>query len=86
MRKLIYKLLLLASRVIGMKIRDQATGKVLGRALCIPFGGKIHWFGYTGTQFVLPAFEPRDGQNYSHHQIVFKVHPVPDFPNERRHP
>jgi hypothetical protein len=52
MRKLIYKLLLLASRVIGMKIRDQATGKVLGRALCIPFGGKIHWFGYTGTQFV----------------------------------
>jgi|688.fasta_scaffold22875_10 hypothetical protein len=86
MRKLIYKLLLLASRVIGMKIRDQATGKVLGRALCIPFGGKIHWFGYTGTQFVLPAFEPRDGQNYSHHQIVFKVHSVPDFPNERRHP
>jgi hypothetical protein len=82
----LYKLLTFASRIIGMKVRDHETGEVLGKVLCIPFGGKIHWFGYTGTQFVFPAFEPRDGRNYSHHQIVFKVHPVPDFPDERRHP
>ncbi len=86
MKKLTYKLLVLASRIIGMKVRDHRTGEVIGRVLCIPFGGKIHWFGYQGSHFVYPVFEPRDGQNYSHHEIVFKVHQTPDFPNDRRHP
>ncbi len=86
MKSLFYKLLIFASHVIGMKVRDHRTGKILGKVLCIPFGGRIHWFGYTGAEFVHPAFEPRDGQNYSHLQLVFKVHPTPDFSNERRHP
>ena len=82
MVKLIRKLLravgLSFARLVGTRIIDCETGQPLGKALIIPWRGKIHVIGLPLS--VRPLFRPQERLTYWKQEIVFTVHPPPDFP------
>ena len=84
MKMLIRALGLRIARTFGTRIIDSQSGKSLGRALIIPWRGKIHVIGLKAA--VRPLFQPQTRLTYWKQEIVFTVHPPPDFPNERRPP
>ena len=72
---------------VGQKIYDEKTGKLIGKALIIPWRGKIHFFmGKNRKQdtfpFVYPHFCKMKRACFWKQEIGFSIHPEPDFPNE----
>ena len=84
MRKLLRSFVLIIAHLVGTRIRDFESGRSLGKALFIPWRGKIHTIGLETA--VRPLFQPQTRLTYWKQEIVFTVHPPPDFPNERRPP
>lgn len=80
MRKLIRAIGLKIAETIGTPIRDFRTGEKFGRALIIPWRGKIHMIGL--KRAVRPMFQPQKRLTYWKHEIVFTEHSSPDFPKE----
>jgi hypothetical protein len=80
MRKLIRSAVLMIAHTFGTRIRDFQSGRLLGKALIIPWRGKIHVIGLEAA--VRPMFQPQKRLTYWKQEIVFTVHPPPDFPNE----
>ena len=73
--------MLFLARAFGTNIIDRRTGEHLGRALIIPWRGKIHVIG-----LATPArleWLPQDRATYWRQEIGFQTHPPVDFPNER---
>ncbi len=67
-------------RRFGSPVRDTRTGALLGRALFIPFGGKLHVIGLEAS--VIPVFAAQDRLTYWKQELAFTTHPPPDFPHE----
>ncbi len=70
------------ARLLGSPVRDVRTGQVLGRALLIPFRGRIHVIGL--DDIVVPTFVPQERLTYWKQELGFTAHPPPDFPHEPR--
>ena len=68
------------ARRVGSRVVDARTGQVLGRALLVPFGGRIHVVGLDAN--VVPEFAPQDRLTYWKQELRFTAHPPPDFPHE----
>ena len=79
-RKLIRSVVLAMANTLGTVIVDYKTGRNLGRALIIPWRGKIHVIGL--KESVRLVFQPQKRLTYWKQEIVFTVHDPPDFPNE----
>ena len=80
-RKLIRAVGLKIAQTIGTQIKDFPSGRPLGRALVIPWRGKIHVIGLKAA--ARPMFQPQKRLTYWKQEIVFTEHPSPDFPNIR---
>jgi hypothetical protein len=81
-RKFIRSAGLKIAQTIGTRVKDFPSGRSLGRALVIPWRGKIHVIGLEAA--VRPMFEPQKRLTYWKQEIVFTEHPSPDFPNIRK--
>ena len=81
MRKLIRAAGLSLARVFGTRVTDFQTGCPLGKALIIPWRGKIHVIGL--EKDVRPIFQPQKRLTYWKQEIVFTTHPPVDFPKEK---
>ena len=79
MRGLIRSVGLFLARLFGTRLTDFQTGRSLGRALIIPWRGHIHVIGL--QKDVRPVFKPQKRLTYWKQDIVFTVHPSPDFGN-----
>ena len=64
----------------GTMLRDVETGASLGRALLIPWGGKIHIIGLQST--VQPYFLRQTRLTYWKQEFGFIAAPAPDYPHE----
>jgi hypothetical protein len=84
MRKLIRSAVLMIAHTFGTRIRDLQSGRLLGKALIIPWRGKIHVIGLEAA--VRPMFQPQKRLTYWKQEIVFTIHPPPDFTNLRKMP
>lgn len=82
MRKLVRSVILFVARTFGTHITDNETKESLGRVLIIPWRGKVHVIGL--QRAVRIEFRPQERLTYWKQEIVFRVHPPPDFPNERK--
>ena len=63
----------------GAQVFDQETCRPLGRALIVPWRGKIYVIGLEAA--VRPTFLPQTRLTYWKQELGFTVHPPPDFPN-----
>ena len=81
-RDLIRRLGLAIARTIGARVVDQATGQTLGRALIIPWRGKIHVIGLETP--VRLVWSPQNRLTYWKQEIRFAQHAAPDFPKVRK--
>jgi hypothetical protein len=81
MRKLIRSAILMIAHAFGARVIDFESGRNLGKALVIPWRGKIHLIGLDAA--VRPIFQPQKQLTYWKQEIVFTVHPSPDFPHIR---
>ncbi len=79
MRKLIRSAILMIAHTFGARVIDFQSGRLLGKALIIPWRGKIHVIGLKTA--VRPMFQPQKRLTYWKQEIGFTVHPPPDFPN-----
>ena len=79
MRKVIRSIGLFLARIFGSRITDFQTGQPLDKALIIPWRGKIRVIGLKKN--VRPMFQPQKRLTYWKQDIVFTVHPSPDFEN-----
>ena len=70
------------ARRLGSPVVDQRTGRVLGRAMIVAFGGKVHLIGLEAA--VRPVFLPQPRLTYWRQELGFTTHPPPDFPHEPR--
>lgn len=70
------------ARRVGMTITDERTGQRIGRALVVPWRGKIHVVGLDMPMRVF--WLPQKRITYWKQEIGFATHPPPDFPNERQ--
>lgn len=70
----------LAVRVLGSDIMCSRTGLKAGRALVLPFRGKIWVLGLGGSKPVRAIFLARPDTRYSIHTIGFEISETPDFP------
>jgi hypothetical protein len=84
MRNLVRQFVLFVAHTFGTKVIDQRTGEPVGRALIIPWRGKLHVIGLDAA--VHPMFQPQTRLTYWKQEIVFTTHPLPDFPNVRNPP
>ncbi len=72
--------LLSLARLLGTRVVDAHTGRVLGRALIVPFRGRVHVIGLDAP--VVPTFLPQTHLTYWKQELGFTAHPSPDFPHE----
>ena len=70
------------ARLFASDLVDFRTGKKIGRALLLPWRGKIHVIGLEAA--VQVAFVPQERLTFWKQQIGFTAHPPPDFPHEPR--
>ena len=84
LRNLANRTLVGLAKVFGMRLVDQHTKETLGKAIVIPFRGKIHLIGFHSADngFVIPQFVTQRRVTYWKQSIVFAKHPFPDYPNE----
>ena len=80
-RKFIRAIVLKIAQTIGTPIKDSQSGRSLGRALIIPWRGRIHVIGLKAD--VRPLFQPQKRLTYWKQEIVFTEHASPDFPRQR---
>lgn len=80
MKKFTRAIGLALARAIGTRIFDQRTGRTLGKALMVPWRGKIHVIGLEAA--VRPVFLPQKRLTYWKQELGFTTHPHPDFPRE----
>ncbi|MFT4176288.1 MAG: hypothetical protein QM627_06495 [Luteolibacter sp.] len=71
------------SKFVGTSIRDQKTGEFLGKAILLPWRGKIHIIGYTGSLPLCPVTVPCEHLSYWKATLGFTAAREPDFPNIR---
>ena len=69
------------ARIIGTRLVDFQTGRDLGKALVIPWRGKVHVIGL--EQAVRAVFLPQKRLTYWKQEIGFTTQPPPNFSNER---
>jgi hypothetical protein len=81
MKKLLRRIGLVAVQLCGTDIRDIDDGAVLGRALVLAFGGRVHLIGYNGLA-LRPVSVAQNRVKYWRITIGFKKAEVPDYPNE----
>ena len=68
---------LAVARVIGSRVVDCKTGKPLGKALMIPWRGKVLVIGLDAA--VRPQFLPQKRLTYWKQELGFTVYPSPNF-------
>ncbi len=73
---------LAVARVFASDLVDSRTGKKIGRALLLPWRGKIHVIGL--NEAVKVGFLPQNRLTFWKQEIGFSAHPAPDFPHEPR--
>lgn len=78
MRLFIRKIGLFAARMLGSEVKDHQTGHRIGRALLIPWRGKILVIGLEAA--VRPIFLPQKRATYWKQELGFTTHALPDFP------
>lgn len=76
----IRSLVLTLARTLGSTITDAETGAVIGRALLLPWRGKIAIIGLDAE--VKPVFLPQARLTYWKQNLGFTLLPPPDFPHE----
>ena len=70
--------LLRGARLLGSRVVDARTGRVLGRALLVPFRGRVHVIGLDAV--VVPEFTSRrSGLTYWKQELRFTTHPAAGF-------
>ena len=84
MRKFIRSIGLAIARKFGARITDYRTGKVLGRAIIVPWRGRIHVIGLECA--IIPVFMPQRRLTYWKQELGFTVHDPPDFERVRSGP
>jgi hypothetical protein len=77
MRKFIRSIGLSLARIFGTRVTDVQTGRLLDKALIIPWRGKIHVIGLQKN--VRPMFQPQKRLTYWKQTIGFTAHVPPDF-------
>jgi hypothetical protein len=65
-------------RACGSDIVDAETGAVIGRALLVPWRGRIKVIGLETP--VRPVFLAQPRLTYWKQELGFTTHPPPDFP------
>ena len=73
-------MVLWVARLLGSRVVDARTGRVLGRALLVPFRGRIHVIGLDAV--VVAEFVPQTRLTYWKQELRFTTHPPPDYPHE----
>jgi len=68
--------------VLGSDIRDVQTGQVIGRALLVPWRGRILMLGC--GMVLVPKFFPQPRLTFWKRELGFTRHPAPDYPHEPR--
>lgn len=77
----LYRRLLFFVYLFGCTIRDGRSGEVLGKAIIIPWCGRLMIIGYTGTKYFYPVFKLQERATYWRQEVEFRTHPEPDEPN-----
>jgi hypothetical protein len=75
---------LFVARRLGSKIVDARTQQTVGRALVIPWRGKIHVIGLERALKV--EWVPQKRLTYWKQEIAFESHPAPDWPPKSDRP
>lgn len=71
--------------LLGSDIRDVDTGERIGRALLIPWRGRIFMLGDGMSGYALvPKFRAQTRLTYWKAELGFTGHPIPDYPHESR--
>lgn len=69
--------------LLSSDIRDVDTGECIGRALLIPWRGRILILGAGVAGYALvPKFCPQPRLTFWRCELGFTRHPAPDFPHE----
>jgi hypothetical protein len=72
------------AQTVGTRLVDCKTDRSLGKALIIPWRGKIHVIGLDKS--VRPAFLPQKRVTYWKQELGFTIHDPPDFEHLRPSP
>jgi hypothetical protein len=83
MKKFLLLVLKAVTAVFGARVIDERTGRTVGKALFIPWRGKLRVIGQMEKP-VIAAFETQQRLTYWNQALIFSTHPEPDFPNERK--
>ncbi len=67
-------------RVFGRSVLDERTGQSLGKAICIPWRGRI-WLAGLHEPYVRAVFLAESRVRYGRHRVGFATHEIPDFPS-----
>lgn len=70
------------ARLIGTDILDVRDGRKLGRALIVPWRGRIHVIGLEAESPVRLQFLSQERLTYWKQEIGFVAASEPDFPHE----
>lgn len=70
------------ARWLGSEVIDQRTGQPVGRALMVPWRGRVIVFGL--DEPMQPVFLPEEKVRHWRQFIGFQSPPPPDFPHEPR--
>lgn len=79
---LLHDLLLKLCNIFASDIHDYRTGEKIGRALMIPWKGRIIVIG-AQEDFLVAEFQPQSRLTYWKQELGFTKHPQPDFENVR---
>ena len=75
----------LAVLLFGHTLRDCSSGEPLGKFLIVVWRGKLHFIGTDNAHDkpFFPMFLSQKRTTYWVQTLGFRLHPTPDFPNER---
>jgi len=71
-------------RIFGSRIRDEESGREVGRAFVVVWNGRIYLLGFSGDTPVIPVFLPENRVRYWRRRIGFRIAPQPDYPKVER--
>ena len=84
-QKIIRPIVMGIVNLLSSDIRDVDTGEVLGRALLIPWRGRILMIGSGIAGYALvPKFYSQKRLTFWKCELGFTRHPAPDYPRESR--
>ena len=69
------------ARILGAKIVDPETGRAIGRALILPWRGRVYIIGLDKP--VQPIFLPQERLIFWRQSMGFSLRNPPDFSRER---